>query len=145
MDPRIETSRTNRFVILEKEYMDDVCVAILSYLREGRTNEMFLADYSLSKTKWDKFIRKNKKVGECIADGLVYYTSFWQKKAVEWARDKDRSQAVSKMLLENVLGWTASRDSSLGIDIVLPGSTGGYRVIIEKESASMEPPKEIVG
>lgn len=145
IDPRKHTTRTNRFLTLDKKNIDSVCIAVIQHLREGRTLEMFLTDYSVRKTKWDKYIRKNKAVGEAIADGLVYYKSFWQGMAVKWARRKDMNATVSKMLLENILGWEKSRDDSLGDALVAGGPSGGYRVIVECESASMKPPKEITG
>lgn len=107
----------------------DVILVLTSYLRDGKTMDLFMADNYISKTRWDKWSKKRKTVRSAIVDGLVFYRAFWQKEAVKWSRDKNRSQAISKMLIEHAMGWEAAAEK---VQVNVTGGGPGYKVIIQQ-------------
>ena len=91
---------------LNKDTLESVCILIKDYLREGKSLEMFLADWNIPKKQWNKFLRKNKKVQETLDDGLIYYKAHWQRKLDKAMFKRGGNSALAKMAFQEALGWT---------------------------------------
>ena len=92
---------------LEKKRTRYIINLVQDYMREGQSLECFLTDFDVSVIKWDKFVKRNKKLQKALVDGAVFNKAHWQRVlAKEMKRRNSRNTNLIKMAVENALGWT---------------------------------------
>lgn len=109
----------------------NVEVMLMLFMRKGKTIEQFLTHFNLRLSDWNRYCKKHSSIRKAITDGLVFYKSYWQEKAVAWSADKERQGALSKMLVEHALGWEESAQAAVKIKAKV-GGVKGYKVIVKK-------------